>query len=170
MKKSVIFVLFGSLLLISLVGVSYAYFFGGINGHETTSTIITDSSQLELTYTDGTGTISGSEIAPGWSSSKNFQVSNTGKGTANFKIYISNINNQFMANSIAIRVMDTSDNSIITDTVLPSAEGTISEPISIAMGATKTYTLTVYYQNLDFDQTADMGKSFSFTVSIANSH
>ena len=43
---------------------------------------------------------------------------------------------------------------------------TISPSITIAEGATHTYTITAKYVNLDKDQTPDLGKSFSYTIGI----
>src|SRR5574344_503339 len=161
-KKKIIYLFLSALFMASLAGFSYAYFLANPSDKELTSTILSTSSQLELTYTDGAGSIAGVNIAPGWSASKTFTVANTGKGTASYKFYISNITSTFMTDSLTVTITDTSDNSTPVNNVsVPTTSSTISNSVTIAMGVTKTYNLTVTYQNLTTDQISDMGKNFS---------
>lgn len=52
---------------------------------------------------------------------------------------------------------------------LPRNEATIVKYVSIDVGDTHTYTVTTYYNNLDIDQSADKGKSFSYTIEVGAS-
>lgn len=55
---------------------TYAYFQIAVSGSETTSTINVSGATLKLVYSNGT-TLSASNIIPGWSGTKNFQVAIT---------------------------------------------------------------------------------------------
>ena len=50
--------------------------------------------------------------------------------------------------------------------LIPASDSSIIDYVSIGEGVTHTYSITVYYNNLDVDQSPDRGKSFSFQVGI----
>lgn len=167
MKKKQVSIILSVLFFLCVIGISYAYFFGHINNVESASTILGNSGKFELTYADGTGTLTGTEVAPGWSASKTFTVTNTGKGRAGFNIYLSNIVNNFIAGSLACEVKD-STSTVVASGNVPTSAGSITGSIYLNTGASMVYTLTVSYVNLDIDQTSDIGKTFSFTVGITS--
>ena len=55
-------------------------------------------------------------------------------------------------------------NQVLPDTT--TSQSIIKDNLTIAPGATKSYTLTIIYQNTEQDQTADMGKSISAVIDM----
>ena len=157
----------GALLLITLIGISYAYFRARILGNEITSTLVATAANLELTFEDGTPTINGDSIIPGWSKSKTFSVENTGDVTAYYALKITDITNTFtIPNSISFEITSSDGGANVKKHVLPSASTNITSKIEIDKEEVHNYTITTYYNNLDVDQSPDLGKSFSYTITI----
>ena len=152
------------MFLISLA-ISYAYFSARIIGNESESTIVGTAAYLELTFTDGEKQINASNILPGWSESKTFKVENTGENTAYYVIRISDITNPYIYGSISYDIVGDNNVTIEKDT-LPLMEMPVSSVIEIPVNTTHNYTITTYYNNLEESQKQDLGKSFSYTVSI----
>lgn len=152
------------LFIVSLL-VSYAFFSARIYGNESTSTIVGTAAYLELTFSDGNKQINASNIVPGWSDSKTFKVKNTGEETAYYVIRISDITNPYIYGSISYDIVG--DNNVtIEKYTLPLMEMPVSSVIEIPINTTHNYTITTYYNNLEESQKQDLGKSFSYTVSI----
>ena len=164
-KQRRMYILISTLISLCVIGLTYAFYAANVSNSEEVSTIYGNSSTMEITYTDGTGTLAGSEIAPGWNISKTFDIQNTGTGIAFYKMNISNIVSDFMANSIWVKVTDSSDN-VVVDVAVPVTDGTITDSIQLNQGQIENYTIMAYYKNLSSDQTPDIGKSFSFTFGI----
>ena len=164
-KKVFIGVLIISMLVVSLA-ISYAFFSARILNNENTSTMVGTAAYLELTFTDGNSTISGSNIIPGWSASKTFSVENTGERTAYYKLKIANISNPLVDGGLSYQITSNDGGENIEKRLVLTSTRYISESISIASGATHNYTITTYYDNIDADQSADLGKSFSYTITI----
>ena len=163
-KKVWITITIIGLFLISMA-ISFAYFSARIIGNESESTIVGTAAYLELTFTDGEKQINASNIVPGWSESKTFKVENTGENTAYYVIRISDITNPYIYGSISYDIVGDNNVTIEKDT-LPLMEMPVSSVIEIPVNTTHNYTITTYYNNLEESQLKDLGKSFSYTVSI----
>ena len=166
-KQSIILLILSFLLLIIITGISYAYFTANSKGNETTSTVTMNAAILELTFTDGVTQISASDIVPGWSATKTFTVENTGQATAYYALKVVDITNTFTVDgSISFEITGTNGGSTVTKQVLPLVETEITPKIEIATGVTHTYTVTTYYNDLEVNQLADLGKTFAYTITI----
>lgn len=161
------------LLIIAVIGISYAYFEANISGLNSASTLSgSATNNIELTYTDGNDVISGTDIIPGWSASKKFTVENTGTGPAYYKIKAINITNNFsVPGSISLDVKSNlSGYEVVPKQVLPSVDTELSDGIYIEPGETHYYTVTTYYNDLEnVDQLPDLGKSFNYKLTIVES-
>lgn len=165
--KILLIVFIAVFLLITAIGLSYAYYTAVIDRGEESSSIVSRSGNLELTYTDGVKQIIGANIYPGWQDTKTFTVKNTGNGLTAYSIKVTDITNKFtIANSISLSLKSSDGGKNIGKKTLPSSEATIVKYVSIDVGDTHTYTVTTYYNNLDVDQSADKGKSFSYTIEV----
>ena len=164
-KKKIIISLSITMVFLISIAISYAYFSAKINGNESASTVVATSANLELTFTDGVKQISASNILPGWSDSKTIKVENTGEQTAYYVIRISDITNPFVYGGISYDIVGDNGVTIEKDT-LPLMEMPVSSAIEIPVNTTHNYTITTYYNNLEESQKQDLGKSFSYTVSI----
>ena len=167
-KKPNIIAIIGAivLLVLAVVGLSYAFFSAFIKNGETDTSIEGTGANLSLVYTDGKSVITSSNIMPGWSATKTFTVTNNGEADAYYKLNISNITNEFVEGGLTFSISSTDGGANIDETSVGTEDRTISLSISIAEGATHTYTITAKYINLDADQTPDLGKAFSYTIGI----
>ena len=167
-KKPNIIAIIGAivLLVLAVVGLSYAFFSAFIKNGETDTSIEGTGANLSLVYTDGKSVITSSNIMPGWSATKTFTVTNNGEADTYYKLNISNITNEFVEGGLTFSIASTDGGANIGETSVGTEDRTISQSILIAEGKTHTYTITAKYINLDKDQTPDLGKSFSYTIGI----
>ena len=81
-------ILFGTfivLLLLLTTGLSYAWFSANISGNENAKNVVVEAGTLSLVYTDGPE-IKAQNIKPGWSTTKEVSVKNTGTLDTNYNI------------------------------------------------------------------------------------
>ena len=167
-KKPNIIAIIGAivLLVLAVVGLSYAFFSAFIKNGETDPSIEGTGANLSLVYTDGKSVITSSNIMPGWSATKTFTVTNNGEADTYYKLNISNITNEFVEGGLTFSIASVDGGTSVAEQAVGTTTRTISPSITIAEGATHTYTITAKYVNLDKDQTPDLGKSFSYTIGI----
>ena len=167
-KKPNIIAIIGAivLLVLAVVGLSYAFFSAFIKNGETDPSIEGTGANLSLVYTDGKSVITSSNIMPGWSATKTFTVTNNGEADTYYKLNISNITNEFVDGGLTFSIASADGGTSVAEQAVGTTTRTISPSITIAEGATHTYTITAKYVNLDKDQTPDLGKSFSYTIGI----
>ena len=167
-KKPNIIAIIGAitLLVLAVVGLSYAFFSAFINNGETDTSIEGTGANLSLVYTDGKSVITSSNIIPGWRATKTFTVTNNGEADTYYKLKISNITNAFVEGGLTFSISSTDGGTNIEEKAVETETRTISSSIPIKQGATHTCTVTAKYINLDTDQTPDLGKSFSYTIGI----
>ena len=171
MQKKQIILVVASLLAVVL-SVTLAYFTSKLisTGNNKASVA---SSKLQIIFTDSDGSISGSNIEPGWSSTKKFTVTNKSNEAFTYNIVIQNLINTFVTEgylkykiTVVNGVYSTDGyinvpkSDVATDTIL-------AENISIELGVTQTYTIEFIYQNDEnVDQSGDMGKKLSGVLFI----
>ncbi len=171
------------LVLLILVGLTYAYFLTKIKGNENNKSIEVTTANLILEYSEDTNVIKGIENAePGYSVEKTFSATNKGNKKVDYSAVLQNVVNELSRKDDLVYTLtckqyktgETTEtgtcNGVSTETTFPSTSDVsllISNSIDINM--TQTYSLTVTYKNLDVDQSEDMGKTFSAKVNIVNS-
>ena len=167
-KKPNIIAIIGAivLLVLAVVGLSYAFFSAFIKNGETDPSIEGTGANLSLVYSDGKSVITSSNIMPGWSATKTFTVTNNGEGTAYYKLKVFDITNEFVEGGLTFSIASEDGGVDVDEIAVGTEDRTISPSISISVGKTHTYTITAKYINLDKDQTPDLGKSFSYTIGI----
>ena len=154
------------LLVLAVVGLSYAFFSAFVKNGETDPSIEGTGANLSLVYTDGKSVITSSNIMPGWSATKTFTVTNNGEADTYYKLNISSITNEFVDGGLTFSIASADGGTSVAEQAVGTTTRTISPSITIAEGATHTYTVTAKYINLNTDQTPDLGKSFSYTIGI----
>ena len=177
--KNVIAISIISLLVLGVVGVSYAYFRLQIEGSG--NDIVLDTGDLKLRYTDGKE-ITLSNAMPGDSVSKTVTVENIGTRDVTYQLNWSDLINTIENYELHVTLecksytgYGTSNqtesgtcNKIyravpISDT---STSALIKNNISIKAGITHEYNITVTFDDKDYDQSSNMKKSFSGKVDI----
>lgn len=157
------------LLILIVAGGTYAFYTNKMetNNIENNSTNV-NTNKLEFQIVDGT--IKGSNLIPGDTITKTFQIKNTGNIEGTFSlVWKSVVNNFINKQDLIVTLEEDGNNLILENQVLPdttTSQSIIKDNLKIAPGATKSYTLTIIYQNTEQDQTADMGKSISAVIDM----
>ena len=171
MKRKELFIILGSLLVIVL-SVTVAYFTTEIFGSG--KEISASSADLKIVFTSGTGTISGTEIEPGWSSGVNsFTVKNESSGVYKYNIVIKDLVNTFVTTGYLQYKITSADGgynmSEFKDVPKSSTakDAILAYSVEIAKGKTHSYSVEFKYLNSETEsQNEDMGKTLSGTLYI----
>ena len=166
-----------------LFGVSYAYFRAKINNLESVSTIGFTSGEMVINYEGNTGTITGTNIIPGWSATKKFTLSgknateslDSTENNMKYKIILAIDNNTFTKGALTYSLAKDSSSSS-NGKMADEVSGTIAQSGNQVIGRgyfSKTntfvnhvYNLTISFPNTDYNQSADNGKSFAAHITI----
>ena len=170
--KMTLFVTGMFLLLIMTTGLSYAYFSASVKGNENAKDMVVEAGTLSLVYTDGPE-IKAQNIKPGWSTTKEVSVKNTGTLEVNYNIIWQSLTNEITNNDMIISATCQRLNS--ADTVEGTCEPisqaaisdmTISKKVSIESGITHKYTFTILFRETNADQNTNQGKKFNGVLGI----
>ena len=174
-NKIKIIVLTFLILLVSVAGISYAYFSIQVTGNEEASSIRVSTALLKLIYTD-TLVMEGRGIYPGWSQSKTISVENDGTDTVYYTIIWRDLFNEVANNELLLSMTCSSNiqgNTCegLSSTAIPLSLTTthninIKENIEIEPGERHTYTVTVVFPELSTAQNYNQGKTFIGTLNI----
>lgn len=171
-----------ALLLILIVGVSFAYFSANISDAETTSTITADAGTLSIVYADGTDNIKlvhniSPDSAPFITKTFTVTGTNTPDKLMPYKLSIVVDNNTFSSGSLTYSLEST--NTGYNGAVVPSiTNGDIFGTGTSVMGEgyftngtskVHTYILKLYFLDTGVNQSTDMGKQFAAHVLIESS-
>ncbi len=163
------------LVLLILVGLTYAYFLTKIKGNDNEKSISVTTANLELVYGDGNALITAEKIEPGDSiTAKTFTVTNSGNATINnYAVYLEELVNNLERTSDMVYTL-TCTSSVTnstcngkTETVFPTQNG-ILVTNNIVKDEVQTYSLQLTYKEMNVDQSVDMGKEVSAKVQIYN--
>ena len=176
------------LVLLILVGLTYAYFLTKIKGNDNEKSVSVTTADLKLEYSDINDILVSEEnVEPGNSWTKTFAVTNNGNKTVtNYGVALENIENGLerkedlvytltctqytkatfkVENKVASGTTSGTCNGVSSETTYPSV-GTILVENSIDTDKVQAYTLTVTYKETNTDQSVDMNKRFSGKVNI----
>lgn len=169
------------LVLITLLGITYAYFLTRVEGNTNEKSVIISTANLLLEYSDGDGNILiGNSISPGdLLESKSFSVENKGTDTIDsYAVYLENIINEFKRNEdlkikIDCKVFDVQKNMIsdktcngVNELSYPKMNSMLVSNV-IAPNERHDYTLTLTYKNeTTIDQSIDMNKTIQGKIQI----
>jgi len=156
------------IVLLALLGITYAYYLTRIQGNTNTNSISITTANLLLKYDDGSGAIVEENIMPGATFTKTFSVTNEGNAKIdNYVVYLEEVVNDLKRPQDLTYTL-TCDNCAGSSGVYPKLAGIIATN-SIEVGVTHNYTLTVTYENLpNTDQSIDMGSRISGYIQIYN--
>ncbi len=175
------------LVLLLLVGLTYAYFLTQINGNENSKSISVSTANLALVYGDGNGVLKPDEtIVPGTTvSSKTFTVKNEGNAESDYAVILENFNVTYATTSgdeiagaatslshpddFKLIITCTSDVEGKTCNALDDTLPTTNDILvtnKIAVGETQSYELSLEYEETGTDQSADMNKTLEGKINI----
>jgi len=171
-NKIIVSVVGITIVLLALLGITYAYYLTRIQGNTNTNSISITTANLLLKYDDGSGAIVEENIMPGVTFTKTFSVTNEGNAKIdNYVVYLEEVINDLK------RTEDLTYTLTCTSTAGDCAGGSGEYPKlagiiatnSIEVGETHNYTLTVIYENLpNTDQSIDMGSRINGYIQIYN--
>jgi len=156
------------IVLLALLGITYAYYLTRIQGNTNTNSISITTANLLLKYDDGSGAIVEENIMPGVTFTKTFSVTNEGNAKIdNYVVYLEEVVNDLTRTQDLTYTL-TCDNCSGSEGEYPKLAGIIATN-SIEVGETHNYTLTVTYENLpNTDQSIDMGSTIKGYIQIYN--
>lgn len=164
-RKILLVVLILLIITLSIVGISYSYYIANIKEMNKTNTII-KTNELTITYT-GTTEIQVYDLIPGSSYQKTFEVYNDSNKTVTYNIYMEQITNDFECGFNYSIEYD--GNKLIENAQLP-ATNTNKEylvyEMHIGKKQTQTFTMTIHYEKLQYNQNVDKGAEFIGTLGI----
>ena len=170
--KKILFGTFIALLLLLTTGLSYAYFSASISGNENAKNVVVEAGTLSLVYTDGPE-IKTQNIKPGWSTTKEVSVKNTGTLDTNYNIIWQSLTNEITNNEMVISATCQRLNSAgtVEGTCEPISQAaisdmTIAKKINIEAGITHKYTFTILFKETNADQNTNQGKKFNGVLGI----
>ena len=170
--KMTLFVTGMFLLLIMTTGLSYAYFSASISGNENAKNVVVEAGTLSLVYTDGPE-IKAQNIKPGWSTTKEVSVKNTGTLEANYNIIWQSLTNEITNNDMVIsatcqrlNASGTVEGTCESISQAAISDMTIAKKISIESGITHKYTFTILFKETNADQNYNQGKEFNGVLGI----
>ena len=171
-KNKIIISVTGILLvLVTLIGLTYAYYLTRINGNTNDKSVTVSLANLELTYSDGNGLIEATNIVPGEViATKTFSVENTGdKKVINYTVYLDDVINTFEnKNDVKLTLTCTSSKGnkcTGTEITYPSAD-TLLSINDIEVEEKHNYELKVEFIETNTDQSIDMNKELSGNIII----
>ena len=170
--KMTLFVTGMFLLLIMTTGLSYSYFSASVKGNENAKDMVVEAGTLSLVYTDGPE-IKAQNIKPGWSTTKEVSVKNTGTLEANYNIIWQSLTNEITYNDMVISATcqrlnsaGTVEGTCESISQVPISDMTIAKKISVESGITHKYTFTILFKETNADQNTNQGKKFNGVLGI----
>ncbi len=179
------------LVLLILVGLTYAYFLTKIKGNENNKSISVTTANLLLEYADvNDELITDSAVEPGKTWTKTFVATNKGNKTVTYGVALENVVNTLERKEDLVYTLDCKQysktgfsidktnktvtgtisgtcNGVSEETTFPSI-GTILVQNDIADDKAQVYTLLVTYKETNTDQSVDMNKTFSAKANIVD--
>jgi len=172
-NKIKIIVITALIFLVSIAGISYAYFTIQITGNDTASSMRLRTANMSLVYND-VQIVSGEYATPGWTDTKTLTVTNNGNVNAYYNIIWRYLTNEITNNELVISATCSSSSgscSNISETAVPTYTTEthnvgVTLGISIAPGVTHTYTLTALFKETGSNQNYNQNKYFNGTLNI----
>ena len=170
--NKILFGTFIALLLLLTTGLSYAYFSASISGNENAKNVVVEAGTLSLVYTDGPE-IKAQNIKPGWSTTKEVSVKNTGTLDTNYNVIWQSLTNTITNNELVLsatcqrlNASGTVEGTCESISQAPISDMTIAKKISIESGITHKYTFTILFKETNADQNYNQGKEFNGVLGI----
>ena len=182
-KKIIVSVVGITIVLLTLLGLTYAYFLTRIQGNTNTKSISVTTADLKLTYGDGTNQVLApdTKLLPSSDAigTKDFTVTNEGNSKTSYVVVIEDVSitkngstttfesNDFRYTLTCTKKDGTNCDGVSSQTVFP-INGGVLVTNNIDVSDTQTYTLTLWYIDTGIDQSNDMGKTYNAKVNITN--
>ena len=157
-----------TIVLLTIIGVTLAYFITEIEGNKKDVTI--NTGDLRVIFNNGEK-IEGIDIEPGWTVTKTFSIENKSKTDYKYNIVIQDLVNTFVSDNLVYKIISTNNGHNMTDyEVLPKSETQedtiLTYSTTISGRTTQEYTIEVKFKEEDRNQYEDMGKTITGKIYI----
>lgn len=151
--------------IIGIAGISYAYYRYQVEPTNISSMFI-GTTDLNLQYTESLNIV-GENIAPGWTDTKTFTITNNGNLPTNYKISWTDVTNSFVNKGyLTYAISSTNNGCNVIKSTFPSGTEQICTA-SINAGESQVYTLVMTYNDSDtYNLASDMGTAFAGTITV----
>ena len=179
MKNKIIIITSVMGLILATIGITYAFFSARITGIESASTLVVNAGRMGITYAEGNGDLSMTNIYPrenAWIT-KVFTITgnNTTGLTMNYELSINVISNTFPDDYIKYTLTNSGaaeGTTAIAQTNKTSLNGTGIKHIGYGgfgavENATHTYTLSLFFYDNGLNQNDGQGKVFNAKISLS---
>ena len=172
-----------SIVLLTLLGLTYAYFLTRIQGNTNDKSISVTTADLKLVYGDNSAEILGEnlKLVPSDTEigTKTFTVTNDGNAKTSYVVVIEDVSitkgdttttfesNDFRYTLTCTKKDGTSCDGVSTQSVFPINGGVLISN-SIDVSDVQSYVLTLWYIDTGVDQSNDMGKTYNAKINITN--
>jgi len=163
------------IVMLALVGLTYAYYLTKITGNEEEKSISITTANLELRYDDVTEDIILDGAMPNTTRIKTFTVTNNGNAkVTDYQVYLENVVNELVRKDDLVYTLTCSTNDetnspctneIEEETTFPSTNVVLLTN-SLDTDDVHTYTLTLTYKEMNVDQSIDMNKKINAKINI----
>ena len=162
-----------SIISLALIGLTYGYYLTRIQGNTNNKSISISTVNLELTYSDNSDVITGTNIVPGTTlGTKTFTVTNSGNNNVDsYSVGLVNVINTFTRLD-DIKYTVTCSSSVtgktcngVSESTFPNENSYIIEN-QINKNEVQTYVIEVEYKEMNVDQSVDMGKTLEAKIDI----
>lgn len=149
-----------------IVSTSYAYFVGTVDNMSGTSAADVTTSHLKINYSENNH-LNLTGMLPGAVFIKNFNIENTGDDIAHYGLELNDVYNELDRKDDLVYTVNCSNGgAMLGETTYPDISQTIVNDVMITPNTTHICNLTIYYLNLDEDQSEDMGKTVTGTINV----
>jgi len=164
------------IVLLALVGLTYAYFLTRITGNSNDKSISVTTANLRLIYADGSPNVVETNIEPNdMVYEKTFTVYNDGNVNTDYGVYLIDVINTFERKDDLKYTMECTTNGTLPcgvvgdETTFPSGISQLSTA-TIEPNKTHTYTFKFTYKDSGTNQSVDMGKKLEAKIQIFAKH
>ena len=175
MKDKKIYIMLVVSILITVIGVSLAFFALNIVGNENAKDVVITTGDLKLLLTDGSA-VSLNDAKPGDSVTKTITVKNTGTKEISYNLVWQNLVNGITNNELIVdgtcknlNASNTEDGTCSAISKKAVKEGNITSNIPIKPGYTHEYVVRVTFKDTGTLQNYNLNKSFTGKIGITES-
>ena len=175
MKDKKIYILLVVSILITVIGVSLAFFALNIIGNENAKDVVITTGDLKLLLTDGSA-VSLNDAKPGDSVTKTITVKNTGTKEISYNLVWQELVNGITNNELIVdgtcknlNASNTEDGTCSAISKKAVKEGNITSNIPIKPGYTHEYVVRVTFKDTGTLQNYNLNKSFTGKIGITES-
>ena len=165
-KLKIILICVGIIVIsLSVIYVSYAYFFASVDGEGKDINISTFSEETNIIFND-TSNVTMLNGYTGDSIIKKFSIENISNYDIYYDIILKNVVNSFLNPEDLVYTLVSTDGAYRSTSVMPVDDATLASNIKIKKGETHSYVMEITFLETNTSQNDNMNKTFSSNVDI----